>query len=305
MTQQLRIGIDLGGTKIECIALDARSGQELFRKRVATPRDDYQGCIEAIKALALEAETATSMSGTVGVGIPGTLSAVTGRVKNANSVWLNGQDLKADLTHALSRTVRISNDANCFAVSEAVDGAGKDQQVVFGVILGTGVGAGIAINRGAWGGANGVAGEWGHNPLPRASQAELAQQVDCYCGQQGCIETWLAGPSFARLYQQSHGGERLSPPQIVAMAEASNEAAKLALEEYCARLAKALGHVVNVLDPSIIVLGGGMSNIAAIYPRVNQLLSDWVFGGECATRVVANIHGDSSGVRGAAWLWNS
>ncbi|MBW8190729.1 ROK family protein [Neiella marina] len=306
--QQLRIGIDLGGTKIECVALDATTGKALWRQRTSTPRHDYQGTVAAIANLVHQAEADLSKSyhenGTVGVGIPGTVSAASGLVKNANSTWLIGQNLQADLQHALLRDVRLSNDANCFAVSEAVDGAGAEHDVVFGVILGTGVGAGFSVHRQVWPGINGVAGEWGHNPLPRLTDDEFAHQQDCFCGRRGCIETWLAGPSFARLYQLA-GGEALLPPAIIELASKQQPLAVKAFDEYCQRLAKSLAHVVNVLDPSIIVLGGGMSNIDVLYPKINAMLADWVFGGECDTKVVKNIHGDSSGVRGAAWLWGN
>ncbi|GGA78597.1 fructokinase [Neiella marina] len=304
MTQQLRIGIDLGGTKIECIALSANTGQELWRRRVATPRGDYSATLKAITDLVADAESTLAICGTVGLGIPGTISGQTGRVKNANSTWLNGEDLQTDLEQRLKRPVRISNDANCFAVSEAVDGAGAGYDAVFGVILGTGVGAGIAIHQQAWGGHNGVGGEWGHNPLPWTTEQEQRLQQDCYCGRSGCIETWLAGPSFARVYQQM-GGEPLTAPEVMKRVTHQEPLAQQAFEDYCQRLARSLAHVVNVLDPGIIVLGGGMSNVDAIYPKVNELLADWVFGQECVTPVVKNQHGDSSGVRGAAWLWNT
>ncbi|MBD1389777.1 fructokinase [Neiella sp. HB171785] len=304
MSHKLNIGIDLGGTKIECIALSASNGQELWRRRVATPRGDYAATLGAIAELVAEAESTLGLSGTVGLGIPGTISGQTGRVKNANSTWLNGQDLQADLEQRLQRPVRISNDANCFAVSESVDGAGAGYGAVFGVILGTGVGAGVAINQQAWSGSNGVAGEWGHNPLPWLTEQEQQLQQACYCGRSGCIETWLAGPSFARVYQQM-GGDLLNAPDVMQRVAAGEALATQAFNDYCQRLARALAHVVNVLDPGIIVLGGGMSNVDAIYPKVNEQLSDWVFGNECVTPVVKNLHGDSSGVRGAAWLWNN
>ncbi len=267
-----RIGIDLGGTKTEAIALDA-TGREVFRKRVATPRGDYQGTLNTIKALVDEAG-----EGTVGVGIPGALSHATGLVKNANSTWLIGKPLQQDLERALGREVRIANDANCFALSEATDGAAAGAEVVFGVILGTGVGGGIVVRGRIVEGANSIAGEWGHNPLP-LPRAEDMPLRPCYCGRAGCIETYLSGPALER-----DGGEP-------------------ALDLYCERLARALAGVINLLDPDVIVLGGGVSNIARLYDQVPKLWPRYVFSDHIATRLLPPRHGDSSGVRGAAWLW--
>jgi fructokinase len=270
-----RIGIDLGGTKIEAIALDAR-GAEVFRKRVPTPRGDYDATLAAIAGLVREAG-----EGMVGVGIPGALSRATGLVKNANSTWLIGRPLKQDLERVLGREVRIANDANCFALSEAVDGAGRGAQVVFGVILGTGVGGGIVVEGKVLTGPNGIAGEWGHNPLPLPQEADLPLR-ECYCGRRGCVETYLCGPALER-----DGG-------------AGCEAAMARYEE---RLARSLAGVINVLDPDVIVLGGGVSNIRRLYANVPNLWGRYVFSDRVDTRLAPPVHGDASGVRGAAWLW--
>ena len=284
----LRIGIDLGGTKIEAIVLDGAS--EAFRKRVATPRGDYEATIRAVAALVKEAG-----EGTVGVGIPGNLSRVTGLVKNANSTWLIGRPLKQDLERAIGREVRLENDANCFALSEATDGAGKGSAVVFGVILGTGVGGGVVAHGKLLAGPNGIAGEWGHNPLPAPTADDLPLPA-CYCGRFGCIETYLSGPGLSNDYRKKTG-ETLTPEQIVALDGDS-------LSRYVERLARALGSVINVLDPDVIVLGGGMSNVARLYTEVPRLWGRYVFSDHVATRLARHAHGDSSGVRGAAWLWD-
>ena len=275
----MRFGVDLGGTKTEIIAL-ADDGCELLRERVATPRGDYVGTITAIAGLVRSAEQKLSASGTatVGVGIPGAESRVTGLIKNANSTWLIGQPLRADLEVALGRPVRLANDANCFALSEATDGAAAGAAVVFGVILGTGVGGGIVVNGQVLLGANAIAGEWGHNPLPGAEPVH----PPCYCGRSGCVETFLSGPALA-----ADGG-------------AENAAAMARYEQ---RLARALAQVINILDPDVIVLGGGLSNLDRLYDRVPRLWGEQVFSDAVATRLVKNRHGDSSGVRGAAWLW--
>lgn len=283
----LRIGVDLGGTKIEAIALD-RGGREAFRKRVPTPRGDYGATISAIAALVREAG-----NGSVGIGIPGALSHVTGLVKNANSTWLNGKPLKQDLEKALGRAVRLENDANCFALSEATDGAGKGARVVFGVILGTGVGGGIVVDGRVLAGANAIAGEWGHNPLPLPAMEDLPLP-ECYCGRAGCIETYLSGPGLARDHERSTG-ERLAPEEAVLREKT--------MGRYAERLARALAGVINVLDPEVIVLGGGMSRLAALYTEVPRLWTRHVFSDHVATRLAPPVHGDSSGVRGAAWLW--
>jgi fructokinase len=266
----LRIGIDLGGTKIEAIALD-EAGREVFRKRVATPRGDYAATLATVASLVKEGG-----KGSVGIGIPGTLSRVTGLVKNANSTWLIGKPLKDDLERILGREIRVENDANCFALSEAVDGAGKGASVVFGVILGTGVGGGIVVDGKVLVGPNGIAGEWGHNPLPSPQPEDLPLR-GCYCGGAGCIETYLCGPALER------DGD-------------------LALYEE--RLARSLATVINVLDPDVVVLGGGVSNVERLYQDVPRLWGRYVFSDHVATRLARNVHGDSSGVRGAAWLWD-
>ena len=271
----MRIGIDLGGTKIELIALDG-SGNEVFRKRVPTPREDYEATLQTVAALVLEFESSSKKSATVGIGIPGALSRVTGLVKNANSTCLIGRDLKGDVEKALEREIRIENDANCFALSEAVDGAGKGAKVVFGVILGTGVGAGIVVNGELLVGPNAIAGEWGHNPLPLPRKEDLPLP-DCYCGRKGCIEAYLSGPALAR------DGENL--------------------DNYEERLARALAGVINILDPDVIVLGGGISNVKRLYAAVPVLWKPYVFSDRVATKLAPPVHGDSSGVRGAAWLW--
>jgi fructokinase len=284
----VRIGIDLGGTKIEALALDA-AGREVFRKRVPTPRGDYAATIGAISSLVNEVG-----EGTVGIGIPGALSRVTGLVKNANSTWLIGKPLKQDLEKVLNREIKIENDANCFALSEALDGAGKGASVVLGVILGTGVGGGIVVVGKVLQGANAIAGEWGHNPLPLPTGADLPLPA-CYCGRAGCVETYLSGPGLSRDHENLTG-QRMSPEAIVSLGQQS-------LERYVERLARALASVINVLDPDVIVLGGGMSNVATLYTEVPRLWSRYVFSDRVATRLARPVHGDSSGVRGAAWLW--
>jgi fructokinase len=281
-----RIGVDLGGTKIEAIALEG--SREVLRKRVATPRGDYAATIEAVASLVREMG-----EGSVGVGIPGALSLVTGLVMNANSTWLIGKPLQQDLEHAIERKVRLENDANCFALSEAVDGAGKGAQVVFGVILGTGVGGGIVAHGKLLTGANAIAGEWGHNPLPAPTANDLPLPA-CYCGRAGCIETYLSGPGLTRDYQRATGAT-LRPEEIVSLGDQ-------ALERYEERLARSLASVINILDPDVIVLGGGMSNVARLYTEVPRLWSRYVFSDQVSTRLARNVHGDSSGVRGAAWL---
>lgn len=299
----MRIGIDLGGTKTEVIALSDQ-GESLFRHRVATPRDDYAQTLAAIKGLVERAEAVTGQRGSVGIGIPGTLSPLTRRVKNANSTWLNGQPLDADLQRLLGREVRIANDANCLAVSEAVDGAAAGQQTVFAVIIGTGCGAGVALNGQAHAGGNGNGGEWGHNPLPWMDEDELRYraEVPCYCGHAGCIETFISGTGFATDYQRL-SGITLSGAEIMQRQQQQDPLAELALSRYEIRLAKSLAHVVNILDPDMIVLGGGMSNTERLYQTVPALVKNWVFGGEFTTPIRQAVHGDSSGVRGAAWLW--
>lgn len=299
----MRIGIDLGGTKTEVIALDD-AGEQRFRHRLPTPREDYQQTIETIAALVDMAEQATGQTGSVGIGIPGSLSPYTGVVKNANSTWLNGQPFDNDVSRRLKREVRLANDANCLAVSEAVDGAAAGAQTVFAVIIGTGCGAGVALNGRAHIGGNGTAGEWGHNPLPWMDNDELRyrEEIPCYCGKQGCIETFISGTGFATDYQRL-SGKALKGDEIIRLVDAQDAVAELALSRYELRLAKALSHVLNILDPDVIVLGGGMSNVERLYKTVPSLMKSFVFGGECETPVRKAQHGDSSGVRGAAWLW--
>ncbi|EJM4071490.1 fructokinase [Salmonella enterica] len=299
----MRIGIDLGGTKTEVIALDD-AGEQRFRHRLPTPREDYQQTIETIATLVDMAEQATGQTGSVGIGIPGSLSPYTGVVKNANSTWLNGQPFDSDVSRRLKRAVRLANDANCLAVSEAVDGAAAGAQTVFAVIIGTGCGAGVALNGQTHIGGNGTAGEWGHNPLPWMDDDELRyrEEIPCYCGKQGCIETFISGTGFATDYQRL-SGNALKGDEIIRLVDAQDAVAELALSRYELRLAKALSHVVNILDPDVIVLGGGMSNVERLYKTVPSLMKSFVFGGECETPVRKARHGDSSGVRGAAWLW--
>ncbi|MDJ8006401.1 fructokinase [Salmonella enterica] len=299
----MRIGIDVGGTKTEVIALDD-AGEQRFRHRLPTPREDYRQTIETIAALVDMAEQATGQIGSVGIGIPGSLSPYTGVVKNANSTWLNGQPFDNDVSRRLKREVRLANDANCLAVSEAVDGAAAGAQTVFAVIIGTGCGAGVALNGRAHIGGNCTAGEWGHNPLPWMDDDELRyhEEIPCYCGKQGCIETFISGTGFATDYQRL-SGKALKGDEIICLVDAQDAVAELALSRYELRLAKALSHVVNILDPDVIVLGGGMSNVERLYKTVPSLMKSFVFGGECETPVRKAQHGDSSGVRGAAWLW--
>jgi fructokinase len=296
----MQIGIDLGGTKIEGIGLDA-DRLLAIRRRVPTPRD-YAGTIDAIARLVAEIEADAGRTGSVGVGIPGVVSRGTGAVKNANSTWLNGRSLLVDLEARLSRPVRIANDANCFTLSEAIDGAGQGFESVFGVILGTGVGGGIAIRQRIHEGPNQIAGEWGHTPLPWMTDEERAAAPSCYCGKAGCVETFLSGPGFERDHARRCGVER-SSQDIVRAAAASDPGAVETVERYLDRLARALAVVIDVLDPDVVVLGGGMSNLPDLPPAVSARLLRYVFSDTVLTKVVPNVHGDSSGVRGAAWLW--
>lgn len=296
----MRIGIDLGGTKIEGIALD-NTGMELFRRRIATPQNDYTATLEALCDLVQQIENYCNEKGSVGIGIPGAISPATNKVKNANSTWLIGQPMQQDLEAQLSRPVRIANDANCFTVSEATDGAGCEANVVFGVIIGTGTGAGICINRQPLVGCNAIGGEWGHNPLPWPQEDELPGRR-CYCGKQGCIETWLSGPGFTHAYQ-SAGGQAQNPQEILEQAEQGNKLAEKALRDYENRLARALASIINVLDPDVIILGGGMGNIHRLYKNIPEQWAPYIFSDRVDTRLLPPAHGDSSGVRGAAWLW--
>lgn len=338
----MHIGIDLGGTKTEIICLDDANGKELYRQRVPSPKGDYAATVKNIAGLVETAEKTLQKKGTVGIGIPGTISPATGLVKNANSTWLNGHPLDKDVGQALGREVRVQNDANCFAVSEAVDGAGAGKAVVFGVIVGTGCGAGVAINGQALTGRSGLGGEWGHNPLP-APRAFVENQdvyfshfgkaheqvetteiyrhkppVDffakgwednelpgpaCYCGRRGCIETWISGTGFKNDHIRVTG-QQMSTHDIIKAAEAGEPEAVKSLHRYADRLARALGHIVNVIDPDVIVLGGGMSNVSQLYEIVPNIWEKYIFTDRCDTPIKPPRHGDSSGVRGAAWLWN-
>jgi fructokinase len=295
----MRIGIDLGGTKIEAIALDA-AGSTLWRRRIPTPRADYDATVAAVVALVQRIESDLGRTGTVGIGIPGTISPASGLVKNANSTWLNGRPLAGDLPRRLGRPVRFANDANCFAISEAADGAAAGAEVVFGAIIGTGTGGGVVVRGHGLTGPNGVAGEWGHNPLPWSRPGEWPGP-SCYCGRTGCIETFLSGPGMARDYGDNGGP--ISPVEILARAEAGEPRALECLDRYEDRMARALAGVINLLDPDAIVLGGGLSNIERLYTSVPNRWDAFVFSDRVATRLVRAVHGDSSGVRGAAWLW--
>ncbi len=301
-TGRFRFGVDLGGTKIELVALD-RGGRERWRKRVATPQGDYDGTLAAIAGLVADAERELGATGSVGVATPGSISRATGLMRGSNSVCLNGRPLREDLAARLGRELRLTNDANCFALSEASDGAGAGAAVVFGVILGTGVGAGIVVHGRVLDGPNAIAGEWGHNPLPWPRDDERPGPA-CYCGLAGCIETFLSGPGMAADHRRS-GAAPLAPPDIVRAAGGGDPAAGATLQRYEERLARALAHVVNLLDPDVIVLGGGMSAIERLYVNVPTLWGRWVFSDRVDTVLVRNRHGDSSGVRGAAWLWGA
>jgi predicted NBD/HSP70 family sugar kinase len=295
----VRIGVDLGGTKIEIIAL-ADDGRELLRRRVATPREDYAAIIEAIAALVHETERELGAVASVGIGTPGSISRATGVLRGSNSVCLNGKPIAADLARRLGRDVRIANDANCFALSEATDGAGAGAEVVFGVILGTGVGAGIVVRGGVLIGPNAIAGEWGHNPLPWPREGERPGPP-CFCGNTGCIEMFLSGPGLERDHLRL-AAEPLTAHEIAARAAIGDADCAATMAIYEERLARALAHIVNILDPDVIVLGGGMSNVERLYVSVPKLWQPWVFSDRVDTRLVRYRHGDSSGVRGAAWL---
>jgi len=325
----LRFGIDLGGTKIELIAIDT-AGQEILRRRIPTPQNDYPATVAAVAALVHQAEFELGQAGSIGIGTPGAISPASGLMKNCNSTCLNGQPLQDDLERALNREVRLANDANCFALSEAADGAAAGAETVFGVILGTGVGGGVVVRGHALHGANAIAGEWGHSPLPwfqfaraqadRASTGfhpatgeailhpwpsprELDAAPACYCGKKGCIETWLSGPALAADHVR-YGGEDLPAHEIVQLANAGYGPCSATLARYEERLARALAGVINLLDPDVIVLGGGLSNITRLYDTVPRLWPRYVFSDRVDTQLVPPKHGDSSGVRGAAWLWS-
>ncbi|MEN9480089.1 MAG: hypothetical protein RLZZ298_1484 [Pseudomonadota bacterium] len=298
---KLRIGIDLGGTKIEVIALDS-AGHERLRRRVATPQADYMATLMAIGSLVETTELELGQRGSIGVGIPGAESLANGLIKNANSTCLIGKPLRRDLQALLQREVRLANDANCFALSEAIDGAGQGAAIVFGVILGTGVGGGIVVNRQVLTGANAIAGEWGHNPLPLPDQSDLPLPP-CYCGRSGCIETYLCGPALVRDHQQSTGLQ-LEPAEIDRRATAGDMACEATLQRYEARLGRALAGIINILDPQIIVLGGGLSKLKRLYRNLPNCCGPQVFSDVFYNKILPPTHGDSSGVRGAAWLWN-
>ena len=300
MTRRLRIGVDLGGSKIEAAVIDA-AGAVLLRRRLPTPAGDYDATLDTIAALVAGIERQIGASATVGIGMPGAISPASGLVKNANSVCLNGRPLRADLEARLGRPLRFANDANCFALSEATDGAAASRRIVFGAILGTGVGGGIVIDRRLLIGAAAIAGEWGHNPLPWPQPAERPGPA-CWCGQTGCIETFLSGPGIAADYRRETGCEG-DAVQISAAAAAGEPAARATLDRYIDRLARALAAVINLIDPNAIVLGGGLSAIGELYGEVPRRWRRYVFSDRVATRLLPPVHGDSSGVRGAAWLW--
>lgn len=302
MSTAVRLGVDLGGTKIACVVL-ADDGRELWSERLSTPRHDYQATIEAIAGLIARADAAAGISCPVGLCLPGAISPATGLVKNANSTWLNGQPFRQDLERRVGRDVRLANDANCLAISEATDGAGAGADVVFGVILGTGTGGGLVVGGRVLTGPNAIAGEWGHNPLPWPDSEE-SPGPSCYCGLDGCIETFLSGPGIAADYQR-RGGGIVTPETIVARADKNEPLAKATLRAWTRRLAKSLATVINVVDPDIIVVGGGLSRLEFIYTDVPKQWNAWVFSDRVDTRIVPARFGDASGVRGAAWLWRS
>ncbi len=297
----MRIGIDLGGTKTEIIAMD-EGHRVLLRRRIDTPQKDYQGAIQIIAGLIEGVESELGMQGSVGMATPGAISPATGLIKNANSTCLNGHPFDKDLAAALGREIRIANDADCFALSEAVDGAAANAGTVFGVIIGTGTGGGIVVNGQLLNGPNAIAGEWGHNPLPWPRQDEFPGH-DCYCGKKGCIETYLSGPGLSRQHQEKFG-EQLKAGEIVQNAGQGNDPAEESLLQYEDRMARALASIINVIDPHVIVLGGGLSNISRLYNNVPAIWGQYVFSDRVDTRLVQAKHGDSSGVRGAAWLWD-
>ena len=297
----MRIGIDLGGSKIEGIAIDP-SGSELLRRRIAAPRGDYRDTLDAVSGLVREIERELGANGRVGVGIPGAISPATGLIKNSNSTWLNGRPLRDDLARLLDRPIRFANDANCFALSEATDGAAAGARIVFGVIVGTGTGGGVVIDGRVLAGANAIGGEWGHNPLPAPRGVESPGPA-CYCGRSGCIEQFLSGPALARDFVE-HAWEEATAAEVARRAAAGEVLAEDALARYEERMARALASIINVLDPDVIVLGGGLSNIDRLYTNVPKLWPPHIISDSVTTRLVRAMHGDSSGVRGAAWLWD-
>ena len=296
----MRIGIDLGGTKIEGIAL-SDEGDELHRHRIPTPQSDYKSTLHSINQLVQQIETAVDDRGSIGICTPGSLSPSTGLLRNSNSVCMNGEPVLTDLQELLQREVRIANDANCFALSEATDGAAKNAGVVFGVIIGTGTGAGVVIDKKILLGANAIAGEWGHNPLPWPEDSELPG-AECYCGKLGCIETWLSGPGIVRDHEL-YNNEFIDAETLDSKARFGDEEANDTMQRYEDRMARSLAHIINVLDPDVIVLGGGMGNIKRLYNNVPAIWGQYVFSDKVVTQLLPPLHGDSSGVRGAAWLW--
>ncbi len=297
----LRLGIDLGGTKIAGVMLD-RTGRVVADARISAPQGDYQATLEALGDLITALERQGGARGSIGIGMPGSVSPPTGFVQNANSTWLNGRALKPDLEAKLNRPVRLANDANCFALSEAVDGAGQGMTSVFGVIIGTGCGGGVVINGSVVDGPRGIAGEWGHNPLPWADPSEHPGPT-CWCGRRGCMETWVSGPGLAADHARVTG-HRQTATQISAAASAGDAAAQATLERHASRLARGLAHIVNLIDPHVIVLGGGLSNLNQLYPALPDLMARYVFADQADVLVRPPVWGDASGVRGAAWLWN-
>ena len=297
----IRIGIDLGGTKIEGIAL-SDAGDELFRQRVATPQGNYRATLQTIVDLISLIEREVGEQGSIGIGTPGALSPASGLLRNSNSVCMNGKPVLSDLQALLHREIRIANDANCFALSEATDGAAKEASVVFGVIVGTGTGAGIVIDKKVLLGTNAIAGEWGHNPLPWPRKNELPGP-ECYCGKRGCIETWLSGPGLVRDHEINNN-ELIDTVVLDKKTLSGDEAAIATIQRYEDRMARSLAHVINILDPDVIVIGGGMGNIKRLYNNVPEIWGEYIFSDVVNTRLLAPLHGDSSGVRGAAWLWN-
>ena len=297
----IRIGIDLGGTKIEGIAL-SEAGKELFRQRIVTPQGDYQGTLQSIVSLIKQIEAGIDEQGSIGICTPGSLSPATGLLRNSNSVCMNGKPVLDDLQNLLHKEIRMANDANCFALSEATDGVARDASVVFGVIIGTGTGAGVVVDKKVLLGPNSIAGEWGHNPLPWPNDDELPG-VECYCGKLGCIETWLSGPGIVRDHEL-YNNEFIDPELLDGKARFGNEDAIETFQRYENRMARSLAHVINILDPDVIVLGGGMGNIKRLYENVPDIWGDYVFSDTVNTKLLAPLHGDSSGVRGAAWLWS-
>ncbi len=298
----IRIGIDLGGTKIEGIAL-SEAGDEIYRRRIATPQGNYSATLRGIVDLISTIEAQTQQGGSIGICTPGALSPVTGLMRNSNSVCMNGQPVQKDLQDLLNRDIRLANDANCFALSEATDGVAKNCSIVFGVIIGTGTGAGIVIDKKVLSGSNAIAGEWGHNPLPWPEDVELPGG-ECYCGKNGCIETWLSGPGMVRDHEL-HNNVFVDPETLVKQARFGDEDASETLQRYESRLARSLAYIINILDPDAIVLGGGMGNIKRLYKNVPELWGEYIFSAGVTTQLLAPDHGDSSGVRGAAWLWNA